>query len=325
MPTEQQEQEQQQQQQQQQEAETEGTSPCKEGEFAMSPDEETVSSVEDQKQVDDEAVESAHGLLVLLRHGQSMWNRSPDDPKRLWRYAGSYDVALSEQGIVEALDAGERLRNIPLDVVFSSCLSRAINTCMISLSKHSSGLTPIVADRDGKFEAGLNCIEKLPNNTVIPIICTNELNERNFGDLQGMPSTEHKIKHKKDFLRKVRNSFSERFPGDGGESTEDVYNRVVPYFEKNIFPLLQKGKNVLLCGHGFCIRALIKYLDGMTSEEFDREMAKEKSDPENCSLLAATGVPLLYRFDRHTVGKDGPKKIGAIDREYELAHTCAPY
>lgn len=274
---------------------------------------------------DEDAVEKSHGLLILLRHGESMWNRSSEHPDRLWRYAGSNDVALSEQGIHEALEAGDRLARIPIDIVFASVLSRAINTCMISLAKHVSGLTPLVANRTGSYKQALESVEKLPPNTVVPIVCSEKLNERNFGELQGMPSTEHLVRYKKDYLREVRNKFNIRFPGPEGESTEDVYNRVVPYFEENILPLLRQGKNILLCSHGFAIRALIKYLDGMSDEEFNSEMRKEKADPENCKLLAATGVPLLYRFDRFAEDGVRPKKIGAIDRAYELAHTCAPY
>ncbi|GBG28379.1 Phosphoglycerate mutase 2 [Hondaea fermentalgiana] len=274
---------------------------------------------------DQDAVEKSHGLLILLRHGESMWNRSSEHPNRLWRYAGSNDVALSEQGIHEALEAGDRLAKIHIDVVFASCLSRAMNTCMIALAKHVSGLTPIIANREGSYAAGIDAVSKLPENTVVPIICSEKLNERCFGELQGMPSTEHLVRYKKEYLQEVRNKFDVRFPGPKGESTEDVFHRVVPYFEENILPLLREGKNVLLCSHGFSIRALIKYLDGMSDEEFNLEMRKEKRDPENCKLLAATGVPLLYRFDRFAEDGLHPKKIGAIDRAYELAHTCAPY
>mmetsp|Transcript_6668 Transcript_6668/g.12313 ORF Transcript_6668/g.12313 Transcript_6668/m.12313 type:complete len:297 (-) Transcript_6668:216-1106(-) len=267
---------------------------------------------------------SARGLLVLLRHGESMWNRKARDPNGLWRYAGSFDVALSESGIIEALEAGDRLRNIPLDVVFSSKLSRAMNTGMISLSKHSSGLTPVVMNHEGCYKTAMQFLEKLPKDAVMPVVCAAELNERCFGELQGMPSFEHEVKYTKEYLSQVRNDFTTKFPGEHGESTEDVFNRVVPYYEQNIQPLLEQGKNVLVCSHGFAIRALIKYLDSMSVKEFNVQMKKEKTDPENCTLLAATGVPLLYRYD-HLSSSGLPEKVGAIDRDYELQHTCAPY
>jgi len=253
-----------------------------------------------------------------------MWNRCPKNPDRLWRYAGSTDVALSETGIWEALEAGERLSSIPLDVVFSSNLSRATETAMIGLSKHKALRTPIVLNRNGDVDAGLRAMGKLTCEEVLPIICADQLNERNFGELQGMPSTEHKTRYTSEFLSKVRNDFQTAFPGEHGESTEDVYNRVVPYYKRCIVPLLKQGQNVLVCSHGFAIRALIKHLDGMSVTEFNEEMKKEKKDPENCKLLAATGVPLLYRYD-HMSENGLPEKIGAIDRDYELHQTCAPY
>mmetsp|Transcript_19987 Transcript_19987/g.32966 ORF Transcript_19987/g.32966 Transcript_19987/m.32966 type:complete len:291 (+) Transcript_19987:511-1383(+) len=274
---------------------------------------------------EEDGTDKSHGLLILMRHGQSMWNRQPDNPDRLWRYAGSNDVALSEQGIKEALDAGESIADIPIDMVFSSNLSRATTTAMIALSKHKSGLTPIVATTNGSAKEGLLSIDSLPDDTVLPIICSDQLNERNFGDLQGMPSTEHLVKYSEEYLKKVRNCYTTRFPGKNGESTKDVYERVVPYFEKEILPLLQKKKNIFLCSHGFVLRSIIKHIEKMSDKEFNEEMLLEKTDPEKCRLLAATGVPLLFRFDKVQKSSGIPKILGALDRDYELHQTCAPY
>ncbi len=196
-----------------------------------------------------------------------MWNRNPKQPHATWRYAGTYDVALATEGITDALEAGDQMADIHIDVVFCSVLSRAISTACIALSKHHSGLSPLVVAKNGSYEDGMKKVAKLPPHCVMPIICAAELNERCFGDLEGVPSTEHTVKHTEKELSKMRNEFSSRFPGQDGESTEDVYNRVVPYFNANILPLLKAGQNVLLCSHGFAIRALVKYMDQMTDEE----------------------------------------------------------
>jgi 2,3-bisphosphoglycerate-dependent phosphoglycerate mutase len=204
---------------------------------------------------------------VSLHATRSMWNRNPKQPHATWRYAGTYDVALATEGITDALEAGDQMADIHIDVVFCSVLSRAISTACIALSKHHSGLSPLVVAKNGSYEDGMKKVAKLPPHCVMPIICAAELNERCFGDLEGVPSTEHTVKHTEKELSKMRNEFSSRFPGQDGESTEDVYNRVVPYFNANILPLLKAGQNVLLCSHGFAIRALVKYMDQMTDEE----------------------------------------------------------
>lgn len=266
---------------------------------------------EEEEEVEVEVGENAeekitlepHGILVLLRHGQSMWNRSPKDPDGLWRYAGSCDIALSPVGVIEAMEAGERIHDIPFDTVFSSCLSRATMTALLALNAHSSGKTPICACSTGKYTDALESLKSLPEGTAIPVVCSEKLNERNFGDLEAVPSTEHFKRFNNEELRHIRNDFFTPFPGEKGESSFDVYNRAIPYFEEEILPLLRKGQNVLLVSHGFVMRTLIKYLDDMSDEEWNYQMSIEKTKPEECLLLAATGVPLLYQFPRY--GEEG--------------------
>lgn len=258
----------------------------------------------------EEDLRDARGLLVLLRHGMSMWNRNPKAPEELWRYAGSSDVALAASGIEEALVAGERLSTIPVDIMFSSNLSRATNTGTIALSKHSSGKTPVVLDRNGQHSKAMETLEALSGkDAIMPVVCSDALNERNFGTLAGMPSTKHLEHFSHDFLLKVRHEWDVSFPGPEGESMEDVYNRVVPYFKQTIEPLLREGKNVLLCSHRFAICAIIKYIEDLGRKEFEHELSIEKSDPENCKLRVAPGVPLLYRYDSVSE-KELPKKLG---------------
>jgi hypothetical protein len=90
---------------------------------------------------------TSFGMLILLRHGQSVWNRKPDRPTDEWRYAGSIDIPLSEVGIQEAFEAGKRLEFTPVDVVFCSQMDRARTTMSLALSVHASRKTPVVEHR----------------------------------------------------------------------------------------------------------------------------------------------------------------------------------
>lgn len=95
-------------------------------------------------------------------------------------------------------------------------------------------------------------------------------------------------------LINFRNSFCVPFPQ--GESSKDVFDRVIPFFESEVLPQLVQGENVIISSHGFVIRTLVKYLEGMTDEEWEEEMKIEKSIPEQCRLLAPTGRPLVYHI-----------------------------
>lgn len=95
----------------------------------------------------DEHARTSFGMLILLRHGQSVWNRKPQQPEELWRYAGSIDIPLSDVGIQEAFEAGKRLEFTPVDVVFCSQMDRARSTVSLALSVHSSKKTPVVEHR----------------------------------------------------------------------------------------------------------------------------------------------------------------------------------
>ncbi|ETI34011.1 hypothetical protein, variant 1 [Phytophthora nicotianae] len=233
---------------------------------------------------------TSFGTLILLRHGQSVWNRKPDRPSDLWRYAGSIDIPLSEVGMQEAYEAGKRLEYVPIDVVFCSQMDRARTTMSLALSVHSSKKTPVVEHRspleNPSFE-GVN--DKNPYDFIIPVYVSPTLNERNFGDLQGVPSTKHTVMFNREHVKKIRNDYYTRFPGENGESCEDIHKRTIPFFNSFILPHLAAGRNVLVSSHGFVIRTLIKYLDGMDANEFSEQMKLEKTAPEKCLLLAPTG------------------------------------
>ena len=108
--------------------------------------------------------------------------------------------------------------------------------------------------------------------------------------VQGVPSTKHIVMFEREHVQKIRNDFYTRFPGKNGESCEDIHNRTIPFFNSFIMPHLAAGRNVLVSSHGFVIRTLIKYLDGMDAKEFNEQMTLEKTAPDKCLLLAPTGM-----------------------------------
>ncbi|MGH9024765.1 MAG: phosphoglyceromutase [Acidimicrobiia bacterium] len=216
------------------------------------------------------------GVLVLLRHGQSTWNRDN-------RFTGWVDVALSEQGVDEAVSAGRVLAAESLlpDVVHTSLLKRAIHTASTALS---------VLDRDW-----------------IPVRRSWRLNERHYGALQGLNKKETTAKFGEEQVKIWRRSydtppaplsrddpshprFDPRYadvPPDllpDSECLADVVERMLPYWEDGIVPDLREGRCTLVSAHGNSLRALVKELDGI-------------SDDEIADLNIPTGVPLVYRFD----------------------------
>ena len=212
--------------------------------------------------------------LVLLRHGESVWNAEN-------LFTGWMDVPLSEKGEQEARRGGELLRAAGLlpDVVHTSLLRRAISTANLALD---------AADRHW-----------------IPVHRDWRLNERHYGALQGLNKAETKEKYGEEQFMAWRRSYDtppppieagSKFSQDtdpryadinGGPLTEclkDVVERFVPYYESTIVPDLRAGKTVLIAAHGNSLRALVKYLDGM-------------SDEDVVGLNIPTGIPLRYDLD----------------------------
>jgi len=190
--------------------------------------------------------------LVLLRHGQSAWNLEN-------RFTGWIDVPISENGIKEAEAAAEKLIHFKFDNAFTSALQRAQHTLRIVLEKN--------------------------NQTDVPVIADQALNERMYGDLQGMNKDEARKKFGEEQVKIWRRSYDIAPPN--GESLKDTANRVIPYFEKNILPLLQQGKNILIVAHGNSLRALVMYLEKMTPEQI-------------LNFELATAVPRVYELDNHS-------------------------
>jgi len=196
--------------------------------------------------------------LILLRHGQSQWNLEN-------RFTGWKNVPLTEKGESEAKKAGELIKKhkINIDKVFSSILERANRTAEIAI----------------KY-AELNNLFK--NNKLV-MTCSEKLNERDYGDLVGLNKQETADKFGKDQVHIWRRSYDTQPPN--GESLKNVVERVSPYFEENIKPSIEKGKNILVAAHGNSLRAMMIYL----------RMYKPK---EISSIELPTGSPLCINFEQ---------------------------
>jgi len=214
--------------------------------------------------------------LVLLRHGESIWNLEN-------RFTGWTDVGLSEKGVAEAYLSAEWLskEGFSFDIAYTSVLKRAISTLWI-----------VLRDMDLMW---------------IPIHRSWRLNERHYGALQGLNKLETVQKFGKEQVLIWRRSYDikppalteddQRFPGKDlrykdlapqelplTECLKDTVERFLPYWHEIIVPTLRKGKKVIIAAHGNSLRALVKYLDGV-------------SDQAIVKLNIPTGIPLVYELD----------------------------
>jgi 2,3-bisphosphoglycerate-dependent phosphoglycerate mutase len=188
--------------------------------------------------------------LVLIRHGESQWNLEN-------KFTGWIDIPLSKGGENEAKKAGEKLKGLKFDVIFTSVLQRAIKTYEIAAEV-----------------AGLKSL---------PVFKDQALNERKYGDLQGLNKDDTRKKFGAEQVKLWRRSYDISPPN--GESLKDTSERVMPYYYGKIEPYLRQGKNVLVFAHGNSLRALIMHLDNLSKEEV-------------VDLEIPTGVPILYEFDK---------------------------
>ena len=171
--------------------------------------------------------------LILVRHGQSVWNASN-------RFTGWTDVGLSEQGVEEAEDAGRQLSEIRIDVVHTSDLVRAQRTAEI-IMRHNEASEDVPTNYDWR------------------------LNERHYGALQGLNKTETAEQHGAEQVHIWRRSFDVAPPE--GESLEMTAERTIPYFTEEIVPDLVSGKNVLVSAHGNSLRSIVMHIDEISSED----------------------------------------------------------
>lgn len=214
--------------------------------------------------------------LVLLRHGESAWNREN-------RFTGWTDVPLSEKGVGEATAAGALLKQegFSFDMAFTSVLKRAIKTLWL-----------VLEEMDEMW---------------IPTMKSWRLNERHYGALQGLDKSETAAKYGEAQVKIWRRSYDtpppllektdERHPSrdvkyaglapdelTSGECLADTVKRVVPFWEETIVPEIRAGRRIIVAAHGNSIRALVKYLDDI-------------SDGDITELNIPTGIPLLYELD----------------------------
>ena len=216
--------------------------------------------------------------LILLRHGESTWNKEN-------RFTGWTDVELSETGISEAKEAGKILseRGVDFDVCFTSYLKRAVHT-----------LNYVLAETD---------------NDHLPVTKSWKLNERHYGALQGLNKADTAKKYGEEQVKIWRRSFDVRPPVLSeddernpafcktykdvdkkelplAESLKDTIARVVPYYKAEIEPYLKQGKNVLIAAHGNSLRALVMYLESVSEKDI-------------LELNIPTAVPLVYDLDEN--------------------------
>ena len=188
--------------------------------------------------------------MILLRHGQSVWNAANI-------FTGWTDVDLSEVGVTEATKAGDQLAETAIDVVHTSGLIRAQRTAEIVME----------------------------NNRVSSNVPTHRdirLNERHYGDLQGMNKDETRDIHGKEQVRRWRRSFD--VPPPGGESLEMCAERTLPYLTEAIIPDLEAGKTVLVAAHGNSLRSIVMKIENLSKDEV-------------LKLEIPTGVPRTYTYD----------------------------
>ncbi len=217
-------------------------------------------------------------LLILMRHGESCWNQQN-------LFTGWVDIPLSSKGIQEALDAGKQISHLPIDVVFTSALARAQMSAFLALSEHQSGKIPVVQHPESTRlrEWGTIYSQEALSNT-IPLFYSWELNERMYGELQGLNKAETMRKFGDEQVRIWRRSYANAPPK--GESLQDTATRTLPYFKKEILPFLLQGKNVFIPAHGNSLRAICMFLEQLTPEEV-------------IHLEIPTGVPLIYRCEEN--------------------------
>jgi 2,3-bisphosphoglycerate-dependent phosphoglycerate mutase len=186
--------------------------------------------------------------LALVRHGQSLWNLEN-------RFTGWVDVPLTPKGEEEARRGGERLRDLTFDVAYTSALIRAQET--LRIIQETAGFS-------------------------LPVIRDPALNERHYGDLQGLNKADTAAKYGDEQVHIWRRSFAT--PPPNGEALKDTAARTLPFFERAIMGDIRQGKDVLVVAHGNSNRAIVMQLDQLAEDEVP-------------GLELATGVPLVYELE----------------------------
>ena len=217
---------------------------------------------------------SKKSKLILLRHGQSVWNRDN-------LFTGWVDIPLSAKGIEESFEAGNKIRSLPIDVIFVSSLIRAQMTAFLAMSRHTTHKTPVLIHESGKEREWAE--NEADPELLIPVYAAWQLNERMYGALQGLNKQEMVEKFGAEQVKIWRRSYAVAPPK--GESLKMTAERAIPYFQGNVRPLLEKGQNILISAHGNSLRAIAMVMENLTEEQV-------------LHLEIATGDPLIYEFDQ---------------------------
>ena len=213
--------------------------------------------------------------LILVRHGESIWNRQN-------RFTGWVDVSLSPKGIEEASRVGLRLADEVFDVAFSSVLLRAQDT-LYEILKHNRHCPQYVRVHE-RSQAWYEHYHPAPgDDSELRIYMSEKLNERYYGDLQGLNKDDARRLFGEEQVHLWRRGYAVRPPG--GESLEMTTRRVMPYYHERIEPRLRDGQQVLVSAHGNSLRALAMHIQGLDEEEIVR-------------FEIPTGTPHVYDFDK---------------------------
>ncbi len=218
------------------------------------------------------------GKLILVRHGESVWNK-----KNI--FTGWVDVSLSKKGIEEALEAGKLLSKIKFDHIYTSELSRAQMTLQLIMLENQDRRTLYLAHpQDKAYRPGIK------SDVIIGNI-SKSLNERCYGDFQGMNKDELKKEVGEEKFMQYRRSYATIPPG--GESLKMTIERALPYFDQEILPKVKEGKTVLIVAHGNSLRGIVKELMHISEQDIVGYEIK-------------TGNPLIFHYENQKF------KVGAL-------------
>ena len=219
-----------------------------------------------------------------MRHGQSMWNSAG-------LFTGWVDVPLTNVGINEAIDGGKEIAEYDIDEVHVSTLIRAQMTAMLALAQNKHGKTPVfqypeadsnkVSDNEARMIEWAQIKGDESRAAILPVHVSWQLNERMYGDLQGLNKDATRKKFGKDQVHIWRRSFD--VPPPNGESLELTAKRTIPYLEDNIIPQLSAGKTLFVAAHGNSLRSIIMSIESLSKEQV-------------LSLEVPTGVPIIYTY-----------------------------
>ena len=210
-----------------------------------------------------------------------MWNAAN-------RFTGWVDVPLTNKGVEEAIEGGKKISHLAIDEVHTSTLIRAQMTAMLALAQRTDGKVPVIQYPESESSEDGNAAKMSlwsqsndSGENTLPVYVSWQLNERMYGDLQGLDKQETREKHGPEQVHIWRRSYD--VPPPNGESLELTAARTIPYLEENIIPALESGKNLFIAAHGNSLRSIV-----MSIENLSKEQVLELEIP--------TGQPIIYEL-----------------------------